>query len=45
MYVAGLEKTRDALDVILAKVAGSPELWERRKAEMTAGKRWVELLY
>ena len=45
VYVAGLEKTRDALDDVLAKVAKSTELWQRRKAEMMAGKRWVELLY
>ena len=45
VYVAGLEKMRDELDNVLATVAGSPGRWERRKAELVAGKRWVELLY
>ncbi|MCG8421318.1 MAG: FAD-binding oxidoreductase [Proteobacteria bacterium] len=45
LYIAGLEKTRDALVGVFANVAGSPEQWERRHAEMVAGKRWVELLY
>jgi ferredoxin--NADP+ reductase len=45
VYVAGLQKMRDELDVALATVAGSPERWARRKAELMAGKRWVELLY
>lgn len=45
VYVAGLEKMRDELDRVFATVAGSPERWERRKAELIAGKRWVELLY
>jgi len=45
VYVAGLEKMRDELDAALATVAGSAERWARRKAELTAGKRWVELLY
>ncbi|WP_428264648.1 ferredoxin-NADP reductase [Haliangium sp.] len=45
VYVAGLEQVRDALDGVFAKVAGNGELWERRRAEMVAGKRWVELLY
>ena len=45
VYVAGIEKMRDELDKVFAKMAGSPERWERRKAELVAGKRWVELLY
>ena len=45
VYLAGLESIRDELDSVFAKIAGSPEKWERRKAELTAGKRWVELLY
>jgi len=45
VYVAGLEKMRDELDKVFATVAGSPERWKRRKAELIAGKRWVELLY
>ena len=45
VYVAGLESIRDELDTEFAKIAGSKEKWERRKAELAAGKRWVELVY
>ncbi len=45
VYVAGLEKMRDELDKVFSSIAGSPEEWQRRKAELEAGKRWVELLY
>jgi ferredoxin--NADP+ reductase len=45
VYVAGLESIREELDRVLAEVAGSKEKWQRRKAELVAGKRWVELLY
>jgi ferredoxin--NADP+ reductase len=33
------------LDRVFARVAGSKERWERRKAELRAGRRWVELVY
>ncbi len=45
VYVAGLEPMRDQLDTVFAELAGSRERWMRRKAELMAGKRWVELLY
>jgi len=45
VYLAGLEPMRDKLDSVFAELAGSEEKWQRRKAEMTAGGRWVELLY
>lgn len=45
VFVAGLENVRDQLDEVLTGVAGSPEKWQRRKAELTAGGRWTELLY
>lgn len=45
VYVAGLESMRDELDKVLGKRMGSIAEWRRRKAEMMAGKRWVELLY
>jgi ferredoxin--NADP+ reductase len=45
VYLAGLEKMRDELDKVFARLAGSPEKWQRRKAELEAGGRWVELLY
>ncbi len=45
VYVAGLEKTRDELDKVFARIAGTAERWRRRKAELAAGRRWIELLY
>ena len=45
VYVAGLEKMMDQLDAVFAALAGSKEKWERRKAELMAGRRWVELVY
>lgn len=45
VYVAGLEKMRGELDAAFAQIAGSEQKWARRKAELTAGGRWVELLY
>ena len=45
VYVAGLRSTSQALDRVLEGIAGSPERWRRRKAELVAGGRWVELLY
>lgn len=45
VYVAGLEKSIAGLDSVLARLAGSKENWQRRKAELAAGKRWVELVY
>ncbi len=45
VYVAGLEKTRDELDKVFARIAGTADRWRRRKAELAAGRRWVELLY
>ncbi len=45
VYVAGLEKMRGELDAALSEIAGSEKKWERRKAELVAGHRWVELLY
>lgn len=45
VFVAGLEKMLEPLDRAFAKMAGSEEKWQRRKAELTAGGRWVELIY
>lgn len=45
IYVAGLEAIRDRLDAAFAELVGPPEVWRRRKAELIAGGRWVELLY
>jgi ferredoxin--NADP+ reductase len=45
VYVAGLEKMRAELDDALSRIAGSEAKWARRRAELVAGGRWVELLY
>lgn len=45
VYVAGLVKMREELDKAFSQIAGSEKKWARRKAELTAGGRWVELLY
>jgi ferredoxin--NADP+ reductase len=45
VYVAGLEKMRGELDDAFSEIAGSEQKWARRRAELTAGGRWVELLY
>jgi ferredoxin--NADP+ reductase len=45
VYLAGLKQIRDELDAVFARVAGSSEKWDRRKAELIAGERWHELLY
>jgi ferredoxin--NADP+ reductase len=45
VYVAGLEQVSEALDKVFSEIAESPEKWRRRKDEMIAGRRWVELLY
>jgi ferredoxin--NADP+ reductase len=45
VYVAGLEKMLAELDAVFAVLAGSSEEWSRRKAELMADKRWVQLVY
>ena len=45
VYVAGLEKMRGELDNAFGEIAGSEEKWARRRAELVAGGRWVEVLY
>lgn len=45
VYVAGLESIRDELDAVFGKIAGSKDKWARRKAELEAGRRWIELVY
>ena len=45
VYVAGLEKMRAELDNAFSELAGSEYKWARRRAELVAGGRWVELLY
>ncbi|MBW2397445.1 MAG: ferredoxin-NADP reductase [Deltaproteobacteria bacterium] len=45
VYVAGLEAMHAELDGVFENLAGSESKWERRKAELQAGRRWVELVY
>lgn len=45
VFVAGLEQMREQLDAAFSSRIGSAEKWQRRKAELMAGERWVELLY
>ncbi len=45
VYVAGHERILDDLDGVFSTLAGSPERWQRRKAELEAGRRWIELVY
>lgn len=44
VYVAGLEEIDRALERILG-LEFTAEEWTRRKAELVAGRRWIELLY
>jgi ferredoxin--NADP+ reductase len=45
VYVAGLEKVAEMFDNALSKIAGSEDKWQRRKAELKAGRRWSETIY
>lgn len=45
VYVAGLERIGHQLDCVFGAIAGGEAKWRRRKAELEAGGRWVELLY
>ena len=45
VYLAGLHQIADELDTAFNSIAGSADRWQRRKAELAAGGRWVELLY
>ncbi|MCP3984449.1 MAG: ferredoxin-NADP reductase [bacterium] len=45
VFIVGLEPMLAELDAALAGLAGSNDKWQRRKAELQAGHRWVELVY
>jgi ferredoxin--NADP+ reductase len=45
IYVAGREEILETLDRVFGRMLDSKEQWQRRKAELKAGKRWVELVY
>ena len=45
VYVAGLEPMHAELDAVFESLAGSESKWKRRKGELQADLRWVELIY
>ncbi|MDH5324776.1 MAG: ferredoxin-NADP reductase [Gammaproteobacteria bacterium] len=45
VYVAGHNRINTMLDKAFAEMAGSQDKWYRRKKELQAGQRWMELLY
>ena len=45
VYVAGQRRIHEALDTLFSNMSGSEEGWARKKAELIAQGRWVELLY
>lgn len=45
VYVAGIADSLADLDNVFSRLAGAKEKWQRRKAELRAGRRWVELVY
>ncbi len=45
IYLAGLESARAHFDKAMSRVAGSEELWQRKKADLASQARWFELLY
>ena len=45
VYVAGRADILETLDRVFGRMLGSSEQWARRKAELKAGQRWVELVY
>ena len=45
VFVAGLEAMHTELDAVFSNLAGSDANWERRKAELQTGGRWIELVY
>ncbi len=45
VFVAGYDKISAMLDKAFTTIIGSEEKWQNRKAELVAGKRWVEIIY
>jgi ferredoxin--NADP+ reductase len=45
VYIAGLERSMARLHAFFAEVAGGEDSYQRRRAELRAGGRWVELVY
>jgi ferredoxin--NADP+ reductase len=45
VYVAGRADILETLDRVFSRIIGCADQWARRKAELKAGQRWVELVY
>jgi ferredoxin--NADP+ reductase len=45
IYVVGLKDIEDTLDRVFAKLLGSTQDWTKRKTELKAQERWIELIY
>ncbi len=45
IYIAGQMRIREALDKLFSNMSGSETGWMKKKAELIAQGRWVELLY
>ena len=45
IYVAGYAQVSTMLDKAFARILGSKEKWEVRKAELIAGNKWAEIIY
>ena len=45
VFVAGFDPIRQMLDKAFINIFGSEDKWYLRKAELEAGKRWVEVVY
>lgn len=45
VFIAGHETILEKLNRTFIKFAGSEKNWQKRKAELMAGKRWSEIIY
>ncbi len=45
VYVAGQEGVMERLDKAMGKLAGSEEVWQRKKQDLKDKGRWFELIY
>lgn len=45
IYIAGIASISETLDSIFADMAGGKDKWKKRKAELIAGGRWIEVVY
>ncbi len=45
VYVSGLRQISEALDELFSNMCGSTDAWQKKKAQLVAQERWVELVY